>query len=888
MITIEDLKSFLWSAAEDLRGQIDAAGYKEYIFPLLFFKRISDVYDEQYAAFVAEGGEDYAQMQAEELPIRIPDGQHWKDVREVTENVGQRLVEAFISIEQANPAREADGRLVGGLEGIFGPKDGWTNKNKMPDYIITSIIENFSRYNLSLSNCPADEMGQAYEYLVGKFADDAGNTAQEFYTNRTVVELMAEILQPQPDESIYDPTCGSGGMLVKSLDYLRNKGKEWQGVKVFGQEINGLTSSIARMNLYLNGVEDFSIACGDTLHQPAFIEGSKLRRFNVVLANPPYSIKEWNRAAFEHDKWGRNAYGTPPQARADYAFIQHIIASMDEQNGRCAVLLPHGVLNRGEEKEMRINHVKADNIDAVIGLGRNLFYNSGLESFVLLCNNNKPAERQGRVLFIEAEKLTHKEGKQSYLYADDIATIVSAYHNPEDIPGLSKHVSNEEILDNDGNLNIKLYVKGLAADNDASDPIEALNQSNKKLAENISTFSLYDGLPFDFVPTQEIGDLDKSKWKLTRLGDIAEEYSVRIDNPSESEYEYYIGSDCIGQYDFRIGKKSPSSGVTSAQKLFKQGDYLLVRRSLYGSDFRERAPRADFDGVCSADILTIREKEGKVADGFLIWILYQRSLWDYIVSNSSGGLTRRIKWKQLENFEILLPSLDEQKVLADKLWAAYRVKESYRKLLVATDDMVKAKFVEMFGGKDCFVPLESVCKLFVDGDWIESKDQSESGIRLVQTGNVGVGEYKDKCDKSKYISAETLSRLNCTEIFPGDILISRLPEPVGRACILPDGLGRTITAVDCSIVRLNDNMLPSFFIANTLSTPYLQQINSFILGTTRLRVSRKNLATVKIACPPIEEQMDFDNIYSQAEATKASLRQSIESIDRVIKSLINQ
>ena len=161
MITIEDLKSFLWSAAEDLRGQIDAAGYKEYIFPLLFFKRISDVYDEQYAAFVAEGGEDYAQMQAEELPIRIPDGQHWKDVREVTENVGQRLVEAFISIEQANPAREADGRLVGGLEGIFGPKDGWTNKNKMPDYIITSIIENFSRYNLSLSSCPADEMGQA-------------------------------------------------------------------------------------------------------------------------------------------------------------------------------------------------------------------------------------------------------------------------------------------------------------------------------------------------------------------------------------------------------------------------------------------------------------------------------------------------------------------------------------------------------------------------------------------------------------------------------------------------------------------------------------------------------------------------------------------------------
>lgn len=234
-IQLEELKSFLWGAATRLRGQIDAAGYKEYIFPLLFFKRISDVYDEQYAGFLHDGGEEYANMQSQELAIRIPDGAHWKDVRQVTENVGQRLVEAFIAIEQANPGEETDGRVVGGLDGIFGPKDGWTNKAKMPDHIITGLIEDFSKYDLSLASCPADEMGQAYEYLVGKFADDAGNTAQEFYTNRTVVTLMAEILQPKPNESIYDPTCGSGGMLVKCLDYLRLKGQPWQGVKVFGQ-----------------------------------------------------------------------------------------------------------------------------------------------------------------------------------------------------------------------------------------------------------------------------------------------------------------------------------------------------------------------------------------------------------------------------------------------------------------------------------------------------------------------------------------------------------------------------------------------------------------------------------------------------------------------------
>ena len=456
-ITIDTLKSFLWSAAENLRGQIDAAGYKEYIFPLLFFKRISDVYDEQYAAFVAEGGEEYAEMQAMELPIRIPDGEHWQDVRQVTENVGQRLVEAFIAIEQANPARENDGRMIGGLEGIFGPKDGWTNKNKMPDHIITSIIEDFSRYNLSLSSCPADEMGQAYEYLVGKFADDAGNTAQEFYTNRTVVELMAEILQPQPDESIYDPTCGSGGMLIKSLDHLRNQGKEWKGVHVFGQEVNGLTSAIARMNLYLNGVEDFSIVCGDTLRNPAFLDGSHLRTFDIVLANPPYSIKEWDRAAFENDKWGRNFLGTPPQGRADYAFIQHILASMDEKNGRCAILLPHGVLFRNEEQEIRKKMIEADLLEALIGIGPNLFFNATMEACIYICRSNKPVDRRNKIMFINAVKEVTRRNGESFLEEQHIQKIVDAYNGYVDVENFCSVVDKEAVAAYEYDLSVQKF-----------------------------------------------------------------------------------------------------------------------------------------------------------------------------------------------------------------------------------------------------------------------------------------------------------------------------------------------------------------------------------------------------------------------------------------------
>ena len=493
-ISLDEMKQFLWGAATRLRGQIDAAGYKEYIFPLLFFKRISDVYDEQYGEFVCEGGEEYANMQAEEFVIRIPDGAHWKDVREVTENVGQRLVEAFIAIEQANPGKEMDGRVIGGLEGIFGPKDGWTNKAKMPDHIITSLIEDFSRYNLSLASCPADEMGQAYEYLVGKFADDAGNTAQEFYTNRTVVTLMAEILQPKPNESIYDPTCGSGGMLVKCLDYLRSKGQPWQGVKVFGQEINALTSSIARMNLYLNGVEDFSIVNADTLEKPGFVDGSHLRKFDIVLANPPYSIKQWNREKFMNDKWGRNFLGTPPQGRADYAFFQHILASMDDKTGRCAILFPHGILGRDEEKDIRAKLVDSDLVECVIGIGRNLFYNSPMEACVVLCRSNKPDDRKNKVLFIDAKDKVTRKNAESYLEPVHIKEIVDAYNQNTNIPGFASVVDIETIQNNNNSLTIQMYVSASSSNSydlqeclgNYYNTIEPLHESFSELCKLLS------------------------------------------------------------------------------------------------------------------------------------------------------------------------------------------------------------------------------------------------------------------------------------------------------------------------------------------------------------------------------------------------------------------
>jgi type I restriction enzyme M protein len=249
-------------------------------------------------------------------------------------------------------------------------------------------------------------------------------------------------------------------MLIKSLDHLRNQGKEWKGVHVFGQEVNGLTSAIARMNLYLNGVEDFSIVCGDTLRNPAFLDGSHLRTFDIVLANPPYSIKEWDRAAFENDKWGRNFLGTPPQRFADYAFIQHILASMDEKNGRCAILLPHGVLNRmGEESKLRQKLIELDIIDCVISIGKNLFYNSAMEACILLCRSKKNNAQKGNILFIRATDLVERKNNVSYLTEDHIQQIVDLYIRRDIVEGLSAVINKNVVIENGGSLSTKLYVR---------------------------------------------------------------------------------------------------------------------------------------------------------------------------------------------------------------------------------------------------------------------------------------------------------------------------------------------------------------------------------------------------------------------------------------------
>lgn len=457
-LTLDELKSALWGAATLLRGKINATGYKEYIFPLVFFKRISDVHEEEHKkALELSGGDEEFAADKENYTFSIPEKCRWNDIREVTENVGQALVTAWTRIEQANPGRVVGDRVVEGLGGIFGKRDHWTNKNILTDQTLSALIEHFSKFDLSIASCPADEMGQAYEYLVGKFADDAGNTAQEFYTNRTVVELMAEILEPKAGESIYDPTCGTGGMLISCIARCKKREENWREIKAYGQEQNALTSSVARMNLFLHGVEEFRIINDDTLLRPGFLESGSLKRFDIVLANPPYGIKKWNRELFAHDPYGRNFLGTPPQGRADYAFIQHILKSMDPKTGRCAILLPLGDLVHASELGIRKAMIEKDLLECVIGLGPNLFYNSPMEACIMICRAQKNAASKGRVLFINALKEVTRKNAESKLEPAHIEKILKAYRERPSDGVFSYDATNEEIAKNDFSLAIPLY-----------------------------------------------------------------------------------------------------------------------------------------------------------------------------------------------------------------------------------------------------------------------------------------------------------------------------------------------------------------------------------------------------------------------------------------------
>jgi type I restriction enzyme M protein len=457
-VALSQLESHLWEAANILRGPVDAADFKSYVFPLLFFKRISDVHDEERAAAVKKfDGDESAADFAENFSFQLPKGSHWSDVRKTATNVGQALQSALREIEKENPDT---------LYGIFGDTQ-WTNKERLPDSLMRDLIEHFSAINLGNQVAKADILGQAYEYLIKKFADAANKKAGEFYTPRAVVRLMVNILDPKERETIYDPSCGTGGMLLEAVHHVKESKGDARTLwgKIHGQEKNLTTSAIARMNLLLHGVNDFKIHRGDTLRSPAFHTGDALATFDCVIANPPFSLDKWGHEQWASDPYGRNFAGMPLETNADYAWVQHMVKSMDPKTGRMAVVLPLGVLFRGgKEGEIRKKLLGMDILEAVIGLGSNLFYGATIPACVLIFRQRKPKDRKGRVLFIDASKQIKVGRAQNEMLPEHIIQIEAWYRDFKDVPGVAKVVSFEELIANDGSLNISSFIEAASGE----------------------------------------------------------------------------------------------------------------------------------------------------------------------------------------------------------------------------------------------------------------------------------------------------------------------------------------------------------------------------------------------------------------------------------------
>ena len=461
------LFNHLFEACNILRGPINQDEYKTYVIPILFFKRISDTYDEETARALQEYGDDIADFDEDELhTFLIPAGCHWRDVRTVSENVGLAIVNAMVGIERANPD------TLGGLFSSFDDAN-WTDKNKLSDARLKDLVEHMSSLRVGNEDYSADVMGDAYEFLIKKFADLSKKNAGEFYTPRSVVKLMVEILDPKPGETVYDPACGTGGMLIEAIRHMHYDNKTYG--RIYGQEKNLATSAIARMNLYLHGCQDFKIAQGDTLRSPVFMYRGALRTFDCVIANPPFGLKNWGADAFESDVYGRNIWGCPSDSNADFAWIQHMVKSMDPKNGRVAVVMPQGVLfHGGKEGNIREQIIKADKLEAVITLVGGLFYGAGVSACILVLNNNKPADHKGKVLLIDASKSYTPLRAQNVMTDANVDEVFDLYQKYTDVIEKSKVVSIDDLKEKEYTLSVNSYIE--KETQKATDPAEVRRQ----------------------------------------------------------------------------------------------------------------------------------------------------------------------------------------------------------------------------------------------------------------------------------------------------------------------------------------------------------------------------------------------------------------------------
>jgi type I restriction enzyme M protein len=453
IIKLEDLESYLWEAADILRGSIDSSDYKNYIFGLLFLKRINDRFEEETEQHLEENenlDKEYVQENKDFHMFYVPERARWDHIQAQERDIGAAINKAFEAIEDEND--HIENRVLTSID--------FNDKERLPDQVLEELVVHFSKRRFRNEDLEdPDIFGRAYEYLIRKFADDAGKKGGEFYTPREVVRVLVEILNPEPGHRVYDPCCGSGGMLIYSAQHIRENGGSMDAISLYGQEKNLNTWAIGEMNMLLHNLPDAEIAKGDTMRDPKFTKNGALMKFDRVIANPMWNQKKWSKEYIkENQPFKRMEYGLPPKNSADWAWVQHMLASLNK-TGKMGVVMDNGVLFRSRsEGTIRQKILEEDLVEAVIGLPENLFYNTPAEGVILVLNKDKPEKRKNKVQFIYAREDYGSRTNQNFLREKDLNGIVKAYRETEESEKYSRLVDLDEIEENNYNLSISRYI----------------------------------------------------------------------------------------------------------------------------------------------------------------------------------------------------------------------------------------------------------------------------------------------------------------------------------------------------------------------------------------------------------------------------------------------